>query len=114
MAPCAQLVIGPAGSGKVSRILEPPMTSTSWHFPTQSTFCSNIYQHLSNYGRTVHVINLDPAADDFKYPVSGDVRDLISLSEVMEEMDLLAFEEKNLLSMGGLMVEMEAKVALYS
>ena len=34
------------------------------------------------------MINLDPAADDFKYPVSGDVRDLISLSEVMEEMDL--------------------------
>ena len=34
------------------------------------------------------MINLDPAADDFKYPVSGDVRDLISLSEVMKEMDL--------------------------
>ena len=34
------------------------------------------------------MINLDPAADDFKYPVSGDVRTLICLPDVMEEMNL--------------------------
>lgn len=30
----------------------------------------------------------DPAADEFKYPVAIDVRDLISLSDAMEEMEL--------------------------
>lgn len=34
------------------------------------------------------MINLDPAADDFNYPVSGDVRTLICLPDVMEEMNL--------------------------
>lgn len=67
--PYAQLVIGPAGSGK-------------------STYCSNIHNHCASIGRTVHVINLDPAADDFSYPVTADVRELISLDDVMEEEDL--------------------------
>ena len=67
--PYAQLVVGPAGSGK-------------------STYCYNIHQHCASIGRTVHVINLDPAADDFRYPVTADVRELISLEDVMEEEDL--------------------------
>ena len=67
--PYAQLVIGPAGSGK-------------------STYCSNIQQHCHSIGRTIHVINLDPAADEFKYSVTSDVRDLINLDEVMEEEEL--------------------------
>eukprot|EP00474_Spongospora_subterranea_P010328 CRZ10786.1 hypothetical protein [Spongospora subterranea] len=65
----AQLVMGPAGSGK-------------------SSYCEFIHRHCENIGRTVHIVNLDPAADTFKYPVSIDIRDLISVSEVMEEMDL--------------------------
>eukprot|EP00891_Asterochloris_glomerata_P001868 jgi/Astpho2/1868/e_gw1.00038.223.1_t len=65
----AQLVIGPAGSGK-------------------STYCDNLRQHCEAIGRTVHVVNLDPAAEEFKYPVSFDVRDLVSLEDVMEEMQL--------------------------
>mmetsp|Transcript_4409 Transcript_4409/g.8325 ORF Transcript_4409/g.8325 Transcript_4409/m.8325 type:complete len:291 (+) Transcript_4409:150-1022(+) len=65
----AQLVIGPAGSGK-------------------STYCKEIQEHCAATGRTVHVVNLDPAADAFKYQVSLDVRDLISLEDVMEEMKL--------------------------
>eukprot|EP00227_Mantoniella_beaufortii_P015901 CAMPEP_0197592256 /NCGR_PEP_ID=MMETSP1326-20131121/14995_1 /TAXON_ID=1155430 /ORGANISM="Genus nov. species nov., Strain RCC2288" /LENGTH=261 /DNA_ID=CAMNT_0043157939 /DNA_START=48 /DNA_END=830 /DNA_ORIENTATION=+ len=69
MAPVAQLVIGPAGSGK-------------------STYCNNIYQHCQSIGRTVHIMNLDPAADEFAYPVSADIRELISLADVMEEMNL--------------------------
>ena len=67
--PYAQLVIGPAGSGK-------------------STYCSNIQQHCHSIGRTIHVINLDPAADASKYSVTSDVRDLINLDEVMEEEEL--------------------------
>jgi len=69
MAPCAQLVIGPAGSGK-------------------STYCYNIHSHCQSIGRTVHIINLDPAADEFAYPVAADIRELISLADVMEEMNL--------------------------
>jgi GTPase SAR1 family protein len=36
----------------------------------------------------VHVVNLDPAADHFAYPVSADIRELISLEDVMEELNL--------------------------
>lgn len=36
----------------------------------------------------MHVANLDPAAENFKYEVSFDVRDLISVEEVMEELKL--------------------------
>ncbi|KAJ4957735.1 hypothetical protein NE237_024846 [Protea cynaroides] len=65
----AQLVIGPAGSGK-------------------STYCSSLYQHCVTVGRTIHFVNLDPAAENFNYPVAMDVRELISLDDVMEELGL--------------------------
>ncbi|XP_043690141.1 GPN-loop GTPase 3-like [Telopea speciosissima] len=65
----AQLVIGPAGSGK-------------------STYCSSLYQHCGTVGRTIHIVNLDPAAENFDYPVAMDVRELISLDDVMEELGL--------------------------
>ena len=42
----AQLVIGPAGSGK-------------------STFCHLIQEHCDATKRTVHIVNLDPAAEHF-------------------------------------------------
>lgn len=44
----AQLVIGPAGTGK-------------------STYCHALQEHASNVGRTIHVGNMDPAAESFKY-----------------------------------------------
>ncbi|KAF5189363.1 Gpn-loop gtpase [Thalictrum thalictroides] len=65
----AQLVIGPAGSGK-------------------STYCSSLYQHCETVGRTIHIVNLDPAAENFDYPVAMDIRELISLDDVMEELSL--------------------------
>ncbi|KAF3848914.1 hypothetical protein F7725_015411 [Dissostichus mawsoni] len=46
----AQLVIGPAGSGK-------------------STYCSTMLQHLGSMNRSAQVVNLDPAAEHFDYPV---------------------------------------------
>jgi len=69
MGKYAQLVMGPAGSGK-------------------STYCHVIQQHCEVKKRTVHVINLDPAAEAFKYTCSLDIRDLISLDDVMEELNL--------------------------
>lgn len=70
---CVQLVMGPAGSGK-------------------STYCQTIQDHCASLGklrrRTVHVANLDPAAETFKYDVAFDVRDLITVEDVMEELGL--------------------------
>lgn len=65
----AQLVIGPAGSGK-------------------STYCASLHQHCESIGRMIHLINLDPAAEHFDYPVSHDIRELIALEDVMEELKL--------------------------
>eukprot|EP01055_Gregarina_sp_Pseudo9_P002249 Gregarina_sp_Pseudo_9__2248@NODE_2582_length_945_cov_8_200883_g2367_i0_p1_GENE_NODE_2582_length_945_cov_8_200883_g2367_i0NODE_2582_length_945_cov_8_200883_g2367_i0_p1_ORF_typecomplete_len272_score33_09ATP_bind_1/PF03029_17/9_6e86PduVEutP/PF10662_9/0_31PduVEutP/PF10662_9/0_1GTP_EFTU/PF00009_27/0_00012SRPRB/PF09439_10/0_00025AAA_33/PF13671_6/0_00034AAA/PF00004_29/0_0017AAA_16/PF13191_6/0_015AAA_16/PF13191_6/86Zeta_toxin/PF06414_12/0_0012AAA_5/PF07728_14/0_0012AAA_22/PF13401_6/0_093AAA_22/PF13401_6 len=61
----AQLVVGPAGCGK-------------------STYCHTIQEHCQVVGRTCRVINLDPAAEDFKYNCCLDVRDLVKVEEVME------------------------------
>lgn len=65
----AQLVMGPAGSGK-------------------STYCSTIAKHCEVVGRTVQVVNLDPAAEYFDYNVAFDIRNLIHVDDVMEDMDL--------------------------
>ncbi|XP_065197153.1 GPN-loop GTPase 3-like [Sycon ciliatum] len=65
----AQLVMGPAGSGK-------------------STYCSVMQQHCQNMNRTVHVINLDPAAEHFEYPITADIRELVHVEDVMEADDL--------------------------
>uniref|UniRef100_A0A914WR81 GPN-loop GTPase 3 n=1 Tax=Plectus sambesii TaxID=2011161 RepID=A0A914WR81_9BILA len=65
----AQLVVGPAGSGK-------------------STYCSTIVKHAEATHRLIHVVNLDPAAEVFNYNCAADVRDLICLDDVMEDEDL--------------------------
>ncbi|XP_014672319.1 PREDICTED: GPN-loop GTPase 3-like isoform X2 [Priapulus caudatus] len=65
----AQLVIGPAGSGK-------------------STYCSTIQKHGEATRRSIHVVNLDPAAEQFQYNVLADIRELIHLDDVVEDEDL--------------------------
>ena len=41
-------------------------------FPPQSTYCSNVVKYCQESKRTVHVVNLDPAAENFTYePVVG-------------------------------------------
>ncbi|KAL8549133.1 hypothetical protein ACS0TY_008116 [Phlomoides rotata] len=70
----AQLVIGPAGSGK-------------------STYCSSLNQHCETVGRSIHIVNLDPAAENFDYPVAMDIRELICLEDVMEELGLENLDE---------------------
>ncbi|XP_055861759.1 GPN-loop GTPase 3-like [Biomphalaria glabrata] len=65
----AQLVIGPAGSGK-------------------STYCSKIVKHCEVLKRVVHVVNLDPAAEYFDYPVLSDIRELINIEDAMEDSSL--------------------------
>ncbi|XP_058014659.1 GPN-loop GTPase 3 [Ahaetulla prasina] len=67
----AQLVMGPAGSGK-------------------STYCSIMVQHCETLNRSVQVVNLDPAAEHFDYDVMADIRELIEVDDVMED-DSLRF-----------------------
>lgn len=59
-------MIGPAGVGK-------------------SSYCKTIQDHCRLTKRTMHVANLDPAAENFEYDAAFDVRDLVNLDQVMEE-----------------------------
>ncbi|KAK4986533.1 hypothetical protein LTR66_007839 [Elasticomyces elasticus] len=52
------------------------------------TFCSALIRHLQNNRRSCYYINLDPAADDFEFEPDIDIKDLITLEDVMEEMSL--------------------------
>mmetsp|Transcript_39260 Transcript_39260/g.59321 ORF Transcript_39260/g.59321 Transcript_39260/m.59321 type:complete len:273 (-) Transcript_39260:351-1169(-) len=66
----AQFVMGPAGCGK-------------------STYCATIQEHFRvSLRRQCRVVNLDPAAEGFAYDCEIDVRELISVDDVMEELDL--------------------------
>lgn len=65
----AQFVMGPAGCGK-------------------STYCEIMQEHFKvALRRTARVVNLDPAAENFAYECEIDVRELISVDDVMEELD---------------------------
>ncbi|EED13153.1 ATP binding protein, putative [Talaromyces stipitatus ATCC 10500] len=64
--PFAQLVIGPPGAGK-------------------STYCNGMHQFMGAIGRRCSIVNLDPANDNTSYPCALDVRDLVTLEEIMAE-----------------------------
>jgi len=68
MSRFCQIVIGPAGSGK-------------------STYCSNLIRHCEDINRRVNIANLDPAAEYFDYTPDVDVRELISLEDVLDDED---------------------------
>ncbi|EUB64616.1 GPN-loop GTPase [Echinococcus granulosus] len=63
-----QVVIGPPGSGK-------------------STYCSAMQEFLAELGKVV-VVNLDPANEELPYSCEVDLRDLITLDDVMEALQL--------------------------
>lgn len=69
MAPYGQVVIGPPGSGK-------------------STYCNGMNQFLNSIGRNSLIINLDPANDRLPYDCTLDIRDVITLEEIMNEEQL--------------------------
>lgn len=47
---------------------------TRRHVPFQSTYCSTMVQHVQTLNRSVQVVNLDPAAEHFDYPVTAGER----------------------------------------
>ncbi|XP_060534218.1 GPN-loop GTPase 3 [Cylas formicarius] len=65
----AQLVVGPAGSGK-------------------STYCSALAQYGADSQRNIEVVNLDPAAEHFDYQPIVDIRELIQVQDTMEDEEL--------------------------
>ncbi|KAF2734958.1 hypothetical protein EJ04DRAFT_391454, partial [Polyplosphaeria fusca] len=67
--PFAQLVIGSPGSGK-------------------STYCDGMQQFMTAVQRKCSVVNLDVANDHTSYTPAIDVRDLITIDEIMEQEDL--------------------------
>lgn len=67
--PFAQVVIGPPGSGK-------------------STYCHGCSQFFNAIGRHTAVVNMDPANDLLPYPCAVDIRDFVTLEEIMQEQQL--------------------------
>ncbi|KAK1757693.1 GPN-loop GTPase [Echria macrotheca] len=63
------MVMGPAGAGK-------------------STFCASLITHLQLNRRSAFYVNLDPAAETFEHAPDLDIKDLISLEDVMDELKL--------------------------
>lgn len=61
--------IGPPGSGK-------------------STFCNGLQQFMKAISRPCSVANLDPANDNIPYDAAFDVREVVSVEEVMEREEL--------------------------
>lgn len=69
MSRVALLILGPAGAGK-------------------TTFLNLVIAHMQTVGRRSHLVNLDPAAEPSEFEFTIDIRDLILLEEVQEEMGL--------------------------
>ena len=61
-------MIGPAGVGK-------------------SSYCKTMQEHCKTMQRVLHVANLDPASDTYEYECAFDVRELVSLEDVMEQLE---------------------------
>ncbi|OBA15704.1 uncharacterized protein OGAPODRAFT_82591 [Ogataea polymorpha] len=66
MPPYGQIVIGPPGAGK-------------------STYCNGMNLFLNSIGRNSLIVNLDPANDLLPYHCTIDIRDFITLEEIMND-----------------------------
>ncbi len=69
MSKVGVMVMGPAGVGK-------------------STFCNSMMAYMESQGRSANLVNLDPAATAHEYEFTIDIRDLISLDDVEDELKL--------------------------
>eukprot|EP00913_Durusdinium_trenchii_P024506 g23005.t1 len=64
-----QFVLGPPGAGK-------------------TTYCTGMQQLLGALKRPRTLINLDPANDELPYECDIDVRELVNVEDVMNELEL--------------------------
>uniref|UniRef100_A0A672SVK9 GPN-loop GTPase 3 n=1 Tax=Sinocyclocheilus grahami TaxID=75366 RepID=A0A672SVK9_SINGR len=90
----AQLVMGPAGSGK-------------------STYCSTMLEHCQALNRSVQVVNLDPAAEHFDYPVMAGQEYIYIYTHTQTETDSLRAGFSSIsLFISGVMAALSAMVML--
>jgi len=54
----------------------------------KTTYCHGLSQFLKSTGRQVAVVNLDPANENMPYKCAIDIGELVSLTEVMDELKL--------------------------
>jgi len=64
-----QVVIGPPGSGK-------------------TTYCRAMQEFLTQLGRKVVIVNMDPANEGLPYSCAVDIAELVALDDVMEGLKL--------------------------
>ncbi|OWB83615.1 hypothetical protein B5S33_g2246 [[Candida] boidinii] len=69
MPPYGQVIVGPPGSGK-------------------STYCSGMNEFLRSIGRHCCIVNMDPANDRLPYDYAIDIRDFVTLEEIMDDENL--------------------------
>jgi GTPase SAR1 family protein len=81
------MVMGPAGVGKVRWLLANKLVQEGANRANeQSTFCASLITHLQLNRRSAFYVNLDPAAEHFEHQPDLDIKDLISVEDVMDEM----------------------------
>ncbi|KAL3964026.1 hypothetical protein ACCO45_001030 [Purpureocillium lilacinum] len=77
MSKFGAMIMGPAG--RASHVK---------HLARQSTFCAALITHLQLNRRSAFYVNLDPAAETFEHTPDLDIKELISLKDAMEEVNL--------------------------
>ena len=88
--PFAQLVLGSPGAGK-STYCDGSKQQLVIHFTAPDMLISgphSVHQFLGAIGRQCSVVNLDPANDHTNYPCAVDIRDLVTLEEIMGDDNL--------------------------
>ncbi|KAI9891069.1 MAG: hypothetical protein M1814_003268 [Vezdaea aestivalis] len=86
--PFAQLVVGPPGSGKSTYCDGSSFSSVSTisSFPDLATdTILTVQQFMRATGRKCSIVNLDPANDHTSYESALDIRNLVTLDEIMGE-----------------------------
>lgn len=79
---------GPRGRRKGKQAPCPRRPGALTRRRRQSTFCGALITHLQLNRRSTFYVNLDPAAESFEHAPDLDIKELISLRDVMEDVGL--------------------------
>lgn len=81
--PFGQLVVGSPGAGKSTYCDGSKLGLYAALQTVKSTDRLKVHQFMGAIGRQCSVVNLDPANDHTNYPCALDIRDLVTLEEIM-------------------------------
>jgi GTPase SAR1 family protein len=83
--PFGQLVLGSPGAGK-STYCDGSESSSQARLGTPGNSLTDaVHQFMGAIGRQCSVVNLDPANDRTNYPCALDIRNLVTLEEIMSD-----------------------------